>query len=325
MNILEPLISIIIPAYNAQAFLQEAIQSCINQTHTNLEIIIIDDGSTDKTLHIAHHFANTDSRIHVFTESQNHGTFAARAKGIEESKGEFITFLDSDDYINPEFCAKMLAAIMRKGNFMNATSDFAVCHYFLDDIPKIRQFRNKVDGTRIMLWSCLYRRTLLVQSLALCRRVFGEILEGLYSGEDTLMGLLIISFVRDCSIVNEPLYHYRQHQDSVTHSKHSQQERLINFAKSFDYAKQLQAHPAYNPALPIREFARITDREAIYEFYILQRHESFIAMLDSEKSSWLRKLPPYPAALLSARRYKWRWRNDFRFIIYCLSFGNIKR
>lgn len=322
---LEPFVSLIIPAYNAETFLQESVQSCLEQSHKNLEILIIDDGSTDSTLQIAHDLAQNHARIKVFAQSQNRGTFAARARGIGESRGDFIAFVDADDWIEPEFCAQMVAAIMRKGDFANATADFAVCHYFLGNLPKIRVFDNKVAGTRIVNWACLYRRALLLQALSLCTRVFGEIPNGLFSGEDTLMGLLIISFVRDCSIMNAPLYHYTQHNESITHSAALRPKRLQNAALCFDLGKTLQAHPAWNPSLPVREFAHTTSNIAIYEFYILQRHTDFITMLQSEQQSYLVRLPPYLCALLCARRYHWRWRNDLRIVLYCLSFGIIKR
>ncbi len=322
---LEPFVSLIIPAYNAENFLQKSVQSCLEQSHKNLEILIIDDGSIDSTLQIAYELAQNHAQIKVFAQSQNRGTFAARARGIEESRGDFIAFVDADDWIESGFCAQMVAAIMRKGDFANATADFAVCHYFLGDLPKIRVFDNKVAGTRIVNWACLYRRALLLQALSLCTRVFGEIPNGLFSGEDTLMGLLIISFVRDCSVMNAPLYHYTQHDESTTHSAALRPKRLQNAALCFDLGKTLQAHPAWNPSLPVREFAHTTSNLAIYEFYILQRHTDSIMMLQSEQQSYLVRLPPYLCALLCARRYHWRWRNDLRIDLYCLSFGVIKR
>lgn len=322
---IEPLVSLIIPAYNAQDFLPDCVKSCLEQSHKNLEILIIDDGSTDSTLQIAQHLAQNNTRIKVFAQSQNRGTFAARARGIEESRGDFVAFVDSDDWIEPDFCAQMVAAIMRKGDFANATADFAVCHYFLGDTPKIRVFQNKVAGTRILNWACLYRRTLLLQALNLCVRIFGEIPNGLFSGEDTLMGLLILPFVRDCSIVDATLYHYMQHSQSITHSAALHSKKLQNSALCFDLGKTAQAHRAWNPSLPIREFARKTSNAAIYEFYILQRHADSIIMLQSERESYLFRLPPYLAALLCARRYHWRWRNDLRILLYCMSFGCMRR
>lgn len=96
-----PLASIIIPAYNAKQYISETVQSVLNQTHTNWELIIIDDGSIDNTLEIIEAFAKTDSRIKYLTK-HNSGVSDTRNKGLSMAKGEFISFLDADDIWNKE-------------------------------------------------------------------------------------------------------------------------------------------------------------------------------------------------------------------------------
>lgn len=95
----EPLVSIIIPVYNAAAYLEECINSLNNQTWHNNEIIIIDDGSTDQSLTIANSYAN--DKIKVFTQL-NKGASAARNKGLQEAKGDYIQFLDADDLLSTD-------------------------------------------------------------------------------------------------------------------------------------------------------------------------------------------------------------------------------
>ena len=90
----EPKISIIIPTYNQAEYLQEAIESVLNQTYKNIEIIIIDDGSTDNTLKVVNSF--NDNKI-IFIQQRNKGASSARNTGIKEANGEYIAFLDSDD------------------------------------------------------------------------------------------------------------------------------------------------------------------------------------------------------------------------------------
>lgn len=89
-------ISIIIPVYNAESFIKDAIESIQNQTSKSWELILIDDGSTDKSLDILKKFETKDKRIKVFSQN-NSGPMAARKKGVKESSGDWITFLDSDD------------------------------------------------------------------------------------------------------------------------------------------------------------------------------------------------------------------------------------
>ena len=90
------LVSIIMPAYNAENFISESIESVIGQTYTNWELIIVDDGSTDNTRNVVHRYINQDSRIHYFFQ-ENARQAKARNKGIKNSKGDIIAFLDADD------------------------------------------------------------------------------------------------------------------------------------------------------------------------------------------------------------------------------------
>lgn len=104
----KPLVSIIIPAYNAAKHIAETIQSAINQTWTNKEIIVIDDGSTDETLKIIKSFDN--QALKVFQQA-NKGAAATRNKGLSEAKGEFIQFLDADDILSADKIEKQVLAI----------------------------------------------------------------------------------------------------------------------------------------------------------------------------------------------------------------------
>lgn len=97
-----PLISIVIPVYNVESFLRKCLESVFHQSYTNWECILVDDGSLDGSGHICDEFATLDSRfraIHI----PNGGVSAARNLGIENAKGEFITFIDSDDFVEPDF------------------------------------------------------------------------------------------------------------------------------------------------------------------------------------------------------------------------------
>src|SRR5688500_9174840 len=96
----QPLVSVIIPAHNTEAFIQDAIYSILNQSFTNIEIIVIDDASTDKT---AKKIAEiNDARIKIITTSQRLGAHLSRNIGLQNAKGDFIALLDSDDIALPE-------------------------------------------------------------------------------------------------------------------------------------------------------------------------------------------------------------------------------
>ncbi len=96
---MEPLISIIVPVYNTEKYLDRCIQSIVNQTYKNLEIILVDDGSTDKSAEICDNYASIDDRIRVI-HKKNGGSSSARNAGLDACNGEYIGFIDSDDYIS---------------------------------------------------------------------------------------------------------------------------------------------------------------------------------------------------------------------------------
>lgn len=96
-----PLVSVIIPAYNAEKYISEALTSILNQTYQNWEVIFLDDGSIDKTFAIAQSFAKKDSRIYAI-QQPNAGASAARNRAFEQSKGDFVKYFDADDLLNPE-------------------------------------------------------------------------------------------------------------------------------------------------------------------------------------------------------------------------------
>ena len=104
------LISVIIPIYNVEAYLDECIASVIAQTYSNLEIILVDDGSPDNCPQMCDEWAAKDSRIRVI-HKENGGLSDARNAGIDIATGEYIAFVDSDDWIVPEMYEKMLAAL----------------------------------------------------------------------------------------------------------------------------------------------------------------------------------------------------------------------
>lgn len=101
------MISIIIPVYNAASYLNQCIESVVNQSYTNWECILINDGSTDKSAYICDYWSQIDSRIHVIHQS-NYGVSASRNIGIKKSKGEYIVFVDSDDWIEPNYLYDMI-------------------------------------------------------------------------------------------------------------------------------------------------------------------------------------------------------------------------
>ncbi len=119
---MQQLVSIIIPVYNVAPFLRESLDSAINQTYKNLEIILVDDGSTDESGIICDEYAKLDTRIKVIHQ-KNQGLSAARNTGLDIMKGSIVSFLDSDDAFYPDTIKTMVETMQ------NQNSDIVSCNY----------------------------------------------------------------------------------------------------------------------------------------------------------------------------------------------------
>ena len=120
------LVSVIIPAYNCVTYLEQAVNSALTQTYSQLEILIIDDCSQDNTLKIVKSLAQKDNRIRVLKNEMNQGTAATRNRGLRESKGDFIAFLDGDDVWHPDKLERQLDLLKQ--------TDAALCYTAYDFI-----------------------------------------------------------------------------------------------------------------------------------------------------------------------------------------------
>ena len=108
----EPLISVIVPVYNVETFLLRCLESITSQTYKNIEIILVDDGSTDSSGAICDSFVETETRSFVIHQ-ENHGLWHARNTGQNKSKGDFIMFVDSDDYLHVDAIKILYEALIQ--------------------------------------------------------------------------------------------------------------------------------------------------------------------------------------------------------------------
>ncbi len=123
---MNPLVSIIVPIYNADKYLTRCLNSIVNQTYANLEIILINDGSTDTSPNICNKYAQKDNRI-VLINKTNEGVSVARNAGIQKSNGEYVAFLDADDWIAANYIEQLMKP------FENENIDISICDYQICD------------------------------------------------------------------------------------------------------------------------------------------------------------------------------------------------
>ena len=164
ITILEPKISVIIPIYNVEKYLRKCLDSIINQSFTDIEIICINDGSTDNCLQILKEYANKDNRIIIISQ-ENQGPGPARNRGLEIAKGEYISFIDPDDWVSLNFYeslygeAKKFDCDIVKGRRVDVFTDKPVIKEVL---PRVQ--RSKIITSNIFAFSwlsCIYKSELI--------------------------------------------------------------------------------------------------------------------------------------------------------------------
>ena len=170
------LISIIIPVYNIEGYLPKCLDTIARQTYSNLEIILVDDGSTDGTGHICDKFAEQDSRAVVFHHEQNRQLWAARNTGQAAAHGEYIMFVDGDDYLHLDALRIMHEAINRDGGYDMAiinyketvSSDEDITSRWTEETETLSQddLMNGLFRRWVNVWTKLYRRDVIKETWA---------------------------------------------------------------------------------------------------------------------------------------------------------------
>lgn len=237
---MKPLISIIVPVYNSEKFLEDCLNSIIRQTYLNLEIIIVDDGSTDRSVNICDEYARRDNRIIVIHKA-NGGNISARKAGARIAKGEYIGFVDSDDWIEPIMFEKLMEEtkegtidMVSSGHYIEETNARVAINCAIssglyssqEDMKYIR--RNMIferikneQGITYTLCSKLFRRSILDE-------VIYKIDDECNYVEDAACVFLFIQRCTSVSIVYDIYYHYRMNMESMIHSKNEKYLICIN-------------------------------------------------------------------------------------------------
>ena len=160
-------ISIVIPIYNAEDHLQRCVDSVLNQTEKNIEIILVDDGSKDNSIEICKNYLNQDKRVQLIHQ-ENSGVSAARNRGIEQACGEYIGFIDSDDWIEPN----MYECLLREAN--QASADIVICdaRTVYEDGKIQADTITQLSGNQILQKSEFTPSLLLEMAGAACRCIY---------------------------------------------------------------------------------------------------------------------------------------------------------
>lgn len=211
------LISVIIPCFNVEKYIDRCMESVLNQTYRDLEIILVDDGSTDTTGEACNRYSHIDKRVRV-VHKKNGGLSSARNAGLEVASGEYIGFVDSDDWIEYDFYSYLFDLIVKY------RADIAQCSYFLTDgstkkpavaeeIKKVNQndlmnifFRTKGEASNSSVWNRLYKHDII-------REI--EFPDG-YVNEDVFFSYFCFLKTNVAVISNQPKYNYFINEEGIT-------------------------------------------------------------------------------------------------------------
>lgn len=206
-----PNISVIVPVYNTEKYLDRCIQSILSQTYTDFELLLINDGSTDSSGVICERYAEQDSRVRVF-HKKNGGVSSARNMGLDNARGEWIGWVDSDDYVDADMYVSLYNAAISKN------ADIAYCNYRTDNwtsmmpsdsLPKGEFLRQYLLFPVNALWLTLAKRELYHKN-----NLRFDV-ENNY-GEDLLVTSKLYYYASEVASVNHPFYFYHSTPSSLT-------------------------------------------------------------------------------------------------------------
>ncbi len=223
-------ISVIVPVYNGERYLIECIDSIRNQTYPNLQIIIVNDGSTDNTSTICEQYAKVDKRIQIINK-KNAGLVAARKTGIAYAKGKYIGFVDSDDWIDTDMYESLLTVmekyqcdLVSSGTYRQFGEKYSIDKNMISEgIYHRAEIERKVFpymlyngtyfqmGVRPNLVNKLFRRDLLENVLA-------KVPDEITNEEDVLTTYTYLLHTNTVFLMDSAYYHYRQHNESMSQS-----------------------------------------------------------------------------------------------------------
>lgn len=202
-----PQISVICPVYQAENYIRRCIDSVLNQHHTDFELILVDDGSTDQSGAICDEYAEKDSRVRVIHQP-NGGVCSARNRGVDEAKGEYSIHVDPDDWVEPDFLSALYEKAVSEG------ADVVFSDYYLQYHD--RQFLQKQQPTalshEVVVDDLLHRLHGSCWNKLLRRSIYTEhnirFPEGLTIWEDLYFNVLVCSHEVKVAYVDRALYHY---------------------------------------------------------------------------------------------------------------------
>ncbi len=240
-------VSVIVPIYNVEKYLEGAIESIVNQTFKDIEIILVNDGSTDNSQEIIKKYAKKDKRIIVINKD-NGGLGSARNKGLEKASGDFIAFIDSDDWIQTDMIEKMYNKAMEE------QLDVVICSYKsiytnsneIFEIPS-NIINDTIEGKNSRIFNIFSACCKLYKKEFLIKNKFQFVEEKRWY-EDLPFSVKVLSTTSKIGIINEPLYNYLIRENSIMNNSNIKKnlDILLAFDDVISYLENKKKYQLFN-------------------------------------------------------------------------------
>lgn len=280
----KPFFSIIIPVYNTEQYIERCLISCIKQTFKDIEIIVVDDYTQDNAMTIVQEYAKNDSRIQIIRNLKNLGVFASRLKGGKVAKGEYIIYLDSDDFISMQMCQILYQTIHSHNNEGGGVLD--IIGFTSEITPKpsksnclissplgIYQQPELMDTVIFhwMIWNKVYHKNIIFQTIHFLDTHFQSIPK-INMAEDALNFFILCLFSKNYYGINDILHFYFKNEKSITRDLNNlkrHKSAILGFSQTISMLKKIQDfHPlAHQKAKVIIEILSNHRRETLYSYW----------------------------------------------------------
>lgn len=293
------LVSVIVPAYNAEKYIKRCITSILEQSYREIELIIVDDGSKDNTEKIISEYVKCDNRI-IYIKQNNSGVSAARNKGFEISQGEYIMFADSDDWMAVDMIKSLVMEVKQK------SADVVFCNYNMVDRDVIKVCDDVIDykvydGKKI---------NYITKNMFAGGKYFSAVWRGIYRSElikrknikfvDVKFAedlLFNIEYLLNCNkavVIKQSLYNYFRHEDSSLERLKTDIKEVSKLPYNlYEILEKCEVLDEYNTKMEtvvVETLYRILDCKLKYKFFKTEIREFYLTYFDMfEKKEWAEK------------------------------------
>lgn len=314
-----PKVSVIVPVYNVENYIEKCLTSLVNQTLKDIEIIVVNDGSKDNSKKIINDFLDKYKNI-VYVEKKNGGLSDARNYGMKYAKGDYVAFLDSDDYVDETIYEKMYNKAVEEN------ADFVECDFYWvypnkkkADVGVIyNDKREMLVYARVVAWNKLIKRTIIKEQFPV----------GL-NYEDVEFFYKLIPYINKFAFVKEPLIFYIQRENSIVNKQNYKTGHIFNVLNNvIDYYKKNNLYDEYKEELEYT-YTRILLCSSLKRMVQIKDKVAKSRLLDETWQNLNTKFPNWRKNKILARKsgknIYMRTVNKYTYKIYCKMFTALSR